>query len=236
VDFSPKFLTQCYNGLIAEFHQQFHLAQTELREEPIHDLRVSLKKIRALFRLIEYLDSAFDETCNFRPFRKIFKEAGLIRDIQVQIELMKDFDKSSDRRFKSYLRDLETGGKIRFRQKLTATNLDGLTPINNEVAAAAERINISGLTGRVINFIAEKTELTTRHFHDGTNSETMHRSRILLKDAYYILQMLQEFDVQPKHLNKLLKRVDQLQETFGTWHDWEVTLHHFEDYMVYRRI
>lgn len=219
---------------MAEFQYQFHRAETELGEGPIHDLRVNLKKIRTLFKLIQYLDSDFNLKSNFCLFRRIFKEAGLIRDIQVQIELMTAFSKPRNHQFKSYLHDLETEGKIRFRQKLVETNLDELAPIDGAIEAAVARIQEPGLNGRIVDFIIQRIESAARSFHEGTSIDSMHHSRILLKDAYYMLQMLQEFEVQTGPLALLLERVDQLQDTFGTWHDWEVALHHLDDYLVHR--
>ncbi len=229
----PKFLIEYYHLQIIEFQDKFQRAKTDKEEEAIHALRVSLKKIRAFFRLMEHLNPEFPQKENFKPFRKVFKEAGALRDIQVQIHLMSAFDKQSDRKFKSYLSDLETLAKIRFGKRVVL-DLRELSGVNPEIESFMGGGENDGLADRVIGFVVDRIEATTSQFHNGTGVDRMHRSRILLKDVYFVLQMLSHLKVKPKPFNILLNKVDQLQSTFGIWHDWEVALHHYGDYLAIR--
>jgi len=235
MEFDTKFLYLYYDKRSREFKRQFQLARGEFTQKPIHHLRVSLKKIRALFRLIEYLDPDFSQKENFRTLRKIFKEAGLIRNIQVQTDLMSRFNQPGDRRFRAYLDDLAIEAKIRFSENLAGVDPQILHPISQEVQAAVTRIPCDGLTDRVSDFILDKIRSTTGHFHNGNGQDRMHRSRIFLKDAYYMLQMIHGFDVRSESVAPLLDRMNQLQSVFGTWHDWEQALYHFDAYLVHRR-
>jgi len=61
--------------------------------------------------------------------------------------------------------------------------------------------------------------------------QAMDQSRILLKDAYYILQMLVDCQDEQSSNQPLVEKVNSLQELFGDWHDWEVALAHFDAYL-----
>lgn len=58
--------------------------------EAIHKLRVSLKRTAALLRMLNFEKKAnYRLKKCFKPFRKIFKSAGPVRDFQVQEQLIK---------------------------------------------------------------------------------------------------------------------------------------------------
>ena len=52
--------------------------------EGIHDLRVEIKKIRALFRFIEQLKPSFESGPLLDKMRQLFRTAGKMRDIDIQ--------------------------------------------------------------------------------------------------------------------------------------------------------
>lgn len=56
-----------------------------------HQLRVEIKKLRALFELINDCAPAFKRKKNFKPFRVLFRQAGKVREIQVEEGLLKKY-------------------------------------------------------------------------------------------------------------------------------------------------
>lgn len=229
-----QYLLNYYQKQVSEFQHQFHQTVTLFDEDAIHDLRVCLKRIRAFFRLLEYFNPEFKQKENFRFFRKIFKDIGLIRDLQVQIGLMKDFHRYYDRRFKHYLADLATEAKVHLKHELDLVHLENLETVEEKVENCVQGIDEQIFYPQVSVFIMAKVESTINQFQNGNDPKKMHRSRILLKDAYYILQLLEEGQPLEKYYPELLEKVDLLQGTFGIWHDWEVVLDHYENYLVYR--
>jgi CHAD domain-containing protein len=57
--------------------------------ETIHDLRVEIKKLHALFELLEHCHDNFKMKRLFKPFRHLFRQTGKVREIQVEEELLK---------------------------------------------------------------------------------------------------------------------------------------------------
>ncbi|WP_187696208.1 CHAD domain-containing protein, partial [Xanthovirga aplysinae] len=59
-------------------------------EEALHDLRVSIKKIKALYELMDcLLEKEYFISKKFLPYKNLFKAAGKLRDIHVQQGLIR---------------------------------------------------------------------------------------------------------------------------------------------------
>ena len=77
------------------FRKQTEAVETILREpghkyepETFHDLRVQIKKLNALFHLVNFCAKDFKRKESFEPFKLIFKQAGKIRALQVEEEII----------------------------------------------------------------------------------------------------------------------------------------------------
>src|SRR6185436_616704 len=57
--------------------------------ENFHRLRVEIKKTKAFFELIGSASKKFDRDHFFRPYRTIFKEAGKVRELQLEEAVLK---------------------------------------------------------------------------------------------------------------------------------------------------
>ena len=72
-----------------EFFGHLEAVGDSLDAEAIHQFRLNLKRLKALCNLTEYAsDGRFLTVPNFKAFRKIFRPAGRLRDIHVQLELI----------------------------------------------------------------------------------------------------------------------------------------------------
>jgi CHAD domain-containing protein len=62
------------------------LEKSEKKYTPstFHQLRVELKKLNALFDLIEFSSTKFRRKKVIKPFKTIFKQAGKVRDLQIE--------------------------------------------------------------------------------------------------------------------------------------------------------
>jgi len=53
-----------------------------------HRMRVAMKKINALLALLAYHYPDLDQKREFHPFRRLFKQMGQVRDLDVELELL----------------------------------------------------------------------------------------------------------------------------------------------------
>ena len=58
--------------------------------ENLHQLRVAIKKMRAVLKMLSKLNSHFEYRPVFLPYKNIFMQAGAIREESLRIEKRKD--------------------------------------------------------------------------------------------------------------------------------------------------
>jgi len=211
------------------FESNLQRAADAFDEEAIHDLRVALKKIRALFKILEFLDpQLFNGKSAFIYLRKIFKEAGILRDLQVQKGLFQNSDDPDELRFVIFLSNLEYEARIKFREFINRLNLQDLEQTDELIKTTLENMNQTHINAGITNFIMEKLQKVLCLMKQ--KDDTMHESRINLKDAYYILDLLNENQPLTPPMDVLLEKVDCLQKVFGSWHDWELTIQRYQQF------
>src|SRR4030095_9185250 len=59
--------------------------------ETFHKLRVEIKKLNALFDLIDFCCKDFKRKKTFKPFCKIFRQAGKVRELQIEEAIVQNY-------------------------------------------------------------------------------------------------------------------------------------------------
>jgi len=80
-------LDACHTRL-ASITANYRLAFDEHSADGVHDLRVDLKRMRALFDMVEALNNGFRAKQAFKQFRGIAKHTSALRDVQVQRDVI----------------------------------------------------------------------------------------------------------------------------------------------------
>src|SRR4051812_14325383 len=73
-------------------------------EEDFHKLRVEIKKVHALFSMLDKCSPGFEKKKLFKSYKKIFTNAGKIRELQLTMNILGEIDKKS--LLKNYFRSL----------------------------------------------------------------------------------------------------------------------------------
>ncbi len=193
-----------------------HRKEAEITKEDVHELRLEIKKLKALFTLLRHGKSNFPARKYYKPLKTIFEKAGEIRIIHVELELLKQYITDSSDRYLEHL------------QNLTHEKSEGLKIMINSDAIAKLRSNKKVFTP----FLNKVTEKRVRHFLK-TNAvklnellergiykdEDLHVIRKKLKSFYFIAKMTYKAMTIPEPWNKLL-------ELLGKWHDDQVAIEH----------
>jgi CHAD domain-containing protein len=72
--------------------------------EDYHRLRTEIKKLNALFDLLQFFSEHFKREKYFKPAKKIFMRAGKVRELQLEEATLKEYVSFS---FEHYLRDIQ---------------------------------------------------------------------------------------------------------------------------------
>jgi CHAD domain-containing protein len=216
-----------FNRQQAFFREQYAVASRFLLTEAIHDMRVSLKRLRTFFDLIEAVDPRFKAKWSFGPARRLFQAAGAVRNLQVlearvrQASSGHGLDLSE---FYNWLKEGELREGRAFRLacrrfdpaffgsawKKIAAGLEGLTFLRIRSASEA----------RLTDLLAGLGEATP----EPRTVRRLHFIRIRSKEARYTLEIVRgdgADDGDAAVIDKLLRGVHQ---PLGRWHDDEVVL------------
>jgi CHAD domain-containing protein len=174
-------------------------------DESLHDIRVEIKKIKSLLRLISFINSKFDFRSAYKPFRKIFRAAGKIRDMQVSEHLLQQYGK---------------------HQSVNAQNISELViQFENDVAKYLKSVRkkanviIKELKSIGPDYYHEYLHNIRRQFQkllpESVHAENLHDLRKQAKELIYILTAGGE-------TGDFTNRLSVLEQMIGEWHDKKV--------------
>lgn len=177
--------------------------------EAIHQLRLGIKKVRAFVELMKEC-SARKAPKDFALLKKMFRQAGKIRDAGNNIKLLEHFHLATDElerervsavaEFKRHMPEYRKKGKKAGRH--LQADVISIKPSCVKDWYAARLIKISVL-------------LTA-------SGDLLHEARKRIKELLYVSRMLPEELVGEIGLDR--GYLDQLQEAIGQWHDTAVVL------------
>lgn len=235
-----EYYLQQHRNIAHYFEQCAEGAENEL----VHELRLSIKKLRAFHKLAGPLcaDEADEQIHVKRRLRKLFKVAGQLRDTQVQLHLLAAHEKQSGAQYPEFRKWLLKREKKQIAKFGSDPHPD-LSSAKAEIThqqiggqlAAASGKTIKNVANQVLTGLYEGAcRLASGNLSDGN----LHRIRTLTKQARYIISIMQ-YSYPRFTFNKLsVEAIREIEAVAGDWHDKLVTLEllgkcmeelHFED-------
>lgn len=182
-----------------------------------HKLRVEIKRLNALFELINYCKRDFKRKKSFEPFKKIFVQAGKVRELQVEALMLKNF--FNNNLLKDYRDSLKKQGVVEQQKFFSIIDLNftemvrrkfhEITPFISEVNKKKINAYIDWQRANIEKLLNQKTLQT----------EQLHILRKRLKSFYYNLESL-GLHKKPHQKNDILSAL------LGEWHDCQVIIRH----------
>ena len=208
-------------------------AATRFDVEAIHEVRLGIKHLKAHLQFISALrPERFNFQNDFLVFRRLFKLAAVLRDLQVQQQLARRYAKDLSLNIAAYQKHLKER-ELRTRE----TFVDGMVQYREA--------SLKGLLKKVKeNTLFTKTELA----HKGQKlilkklqrvkkllsgieyPAQLHEVRTELKEIHYIVDFLKfcRIDMPDQYTNK---RIKKLEGKLGNWHDRVVLLQFIENFV-----
>jgi len=212
-------------------HQHSHLeyyvkcCENSTDPETVHELRLSIKKLRAL----NILAGQFAENYRDKPFRlkrrirRVYQLAGELRDTQVQAEMHSAFEKltgSEYPEYRSWLQQRELKKRTLFYKTVhhassSATMQTGQKQVSR-ILANAESKSILQNSRKIIADLYKKAEQLT----SGTiNERSLHSVRKVSKQLRYIISIIQHSYPEFRFKKISVETLRVIEEEAGHWHD-----------------
>jgi CHAD domain-containing protein len=193
--------------------------------ELVHELRLSIKKLRAFHKLAEQINSGdHDEQIYIKyRVRKLYKVAGQLRDTQVQIHLLTAFEEQTGieyPEFGKWLLRREKKRISRFGRKPQhlvphSTTQRTHAKIGNLLSQATDETILEG-AGRALSGLYLKAQKLSA----GTmNEQNLHLIRTLTKQMKYILNIMNHSYTDFIFSEISAAALHEIEVAAGHWHD-----------------
>lgn len=178
-------------------------------DEDFHKLRVEIKKLKAVAGFIELADKNFSKRGLLKPFSKIYKQAGKIRELQLQQTfLQKQNDFSIDNYLQELLKKTEKEKK-KFAALLTKQSPKKIKKPIKKIENFLKRTNEND----AIRFTNNEKRKIVSHIKElPLKKENAHKLRKILKEDFYNRK-------RTNWPSRKIKQEDDFLQLLGNWHD-----------------
>jgi CHAD domain-containing protein len=231
----PDCLINFAQKRLANIERHFEDSSVHCGINSIHDLRVEIKRLRAILTLVKCLKPDYKNAKYYKKVRPLFKEAGKVRDIHVQMMTIREAMNNHRLELSEYYNTLKS--------RETRLRSDYLTFCDGFKTSALDTITDSlrdfpGSPGEndpdenLRNCFQERlNEIVSLKRQAYLTPAEYHQIRIRTKTARYILEVVREcFSDEQRYLdlNEGLKAIHQV---LGLWHDKEVGILMLQDFL-----
>lgn len=225
--------------LLAYYERQINDIKTAMDAIPenhrlrdIHKMRVRIKRVRSVFRVLEYMyPDLFSAREAYSVFKPVFKSAGLIREAQINLRLMREFHPSIKLR-QLYYR-YTVSGKSRLGPDLDRVihtfNYDALRDCDRKVEDLIAQKTETELINSISGFINSEAEKIKNMLYEQEASGYIHEVRIVLKNIKPLLGLTwrrKDNSYTKAHYESL----NNTETLIGDYHDRVVLLHSLEKF------
>ena len=211
-----KYAKKYFKKQVKVIHEILHSQPLDLTQAKIHELRVEIKKTKALFTLIACANSRFRKRKYFKPFRKLFDISGDVRCVQVEQELLKKYLTDEQDKYLDHLRHEEIEKSKALEELIQSKMITKLKDKNRKILPFLDAVTEKDIKRFLKKDAKKLSSLTERKIF---RERDLHVIRKRLKNFYFIAKSAYSHIVIPDPWNKLL-------ELLGHWHDSQVSIEH----------
>ena len=203
----------------------------------VHEMRLCMKRLRALFIFFEALEPDVISTkILLSSFRKLFKLAGHIRDIQIQKKLALHLENEMAVSYPEYIQYLNKNEKKAikaFEKKMhdyePEKDFTMLRNIISETIGTYPSDNIS-LRGQKIIF--DKFAVVKKMTRSKLNTVQLHSVRTKLKQIAYLLKIWKGHDNVTQIIPVERVHLQFVEIKLGQWHDYVVAQTYLKSFIA----
>ncbi len=205
------------------FDEKFKIVLASFDDDAIHKMRTSTKRLRALFQLLKFISTHnFKSKKQLKKIRSLFKHAGKIREIQIEKLVASNYEDTLDinlPEYQEYLKQCEYREIARFLKSIP--KFSERNKIIDDAYVLETITNCSGkkLSVDVNKFLEWKLVQLKVLNSKPVSNERIHKNRTVLKQLYYLYDIITHITNEPEILNMTNERMREIEQKIGIWHD-----------------
>lgn len=207
-----------------KFRNNFKSLKQSIQEDLIHDMRVSIKRLKLLYVFLDfYFDKQFKADKKFKILRKIFKSVAYLRDIQIQLFLLNDIEQKLNielTKWKNELKKKESAEVQLIKIKLSKINELKLI---KQLKKSKQLIDSIPTNTNINTYIADYFNKCVTDINQILEKDTInyHKVRKKIKALTYLTEIK---IIQKTEQNEELNSLKQMGKLLGDWHDIDIFL------------
>ena len=193
----------------------------------VHQFRTVARRIEALLQAVEP-DPGRNQRRLLKELSRLRRRAGRVRDMDVQLTLLRSLDAGGDGRRKERLTQalIELRGK-REKKLVSSLHRDAIRDVRRRLKKAAEKLSLlqepASMAGvldaahpfdPVATALRQFVQVTRRHGE--LRESNLHAYRLQTKHVRYVAEMAGE----DKTARRIVAELKRMQDAIGEWHDW----------------
>jgi CHAD domain-containing protein len=202
--------------LVSQINRDLKIILVSPDEEAIHNFRVGMKRLTALFFFLNEVDPRLKTREMLKPYRRLAKSIGVIRDGHIAVHLIQELDEVCPADKKVLINAIKSKSRNDYRlfnksiEAITHTRVSVPTirsmGLSERAILRQKPIALQGLLSQIMSTRPRMT------------AEQWHKKRILLKRYHH---KLDAFCFCPGHGSdeSELKQIKILEQLLGDWHD-----------------
>ena len=179
--------------------------------ESLHQIRVDIKKIKAILHVVNDSKKGFKAHKNFIPFRKIFRKADHVREPDVLKQMLKRYrvGEITDHRIFDSRKDSAKAFSSNISQFIRTVKGKA-----KKLEAVSDKVHSDDLT----KYLQRKKRELKPQLHPRPKMIVIHKVRKAVKEIIYLSK------IQDTLKAKEVKFYDKVQDIIGKFHDKQVLL------------
>jgi len=188
--------------------------------EAIHNLRLSIKRMRVVAMLAEILSRGkFNRKQQLKDIRKMFRRAGRLRDVQVALQLLKEYEDDGLQSVTDHLKVRELKNRRRYEYVLSGFDPAILNRFEDSLSETLAGIGEKEMKHAGYKLLSDLEFDIHSIYHGSREEKRLHRIRRRLKDINYLNNIFNESLPLTDHLSISADKLREISELAGTWHD-----------------
>lgn len=218
-------LYEYFKKLQKSINKKLEKSPKNYDKEDYHNLRVEIKKLKALMDFIKFNCADFKRKKLFKPFKKLFTQSGKVREFQLEKRIIEGYKQLFS--LGKYFSKLNS--RIQKEQKEFLKIMDKkmcreIRKSLKEIKSFAQKTESTDMEIYIKNENKKIHSLITQH---PLEAEQMHSLRKLLKADFYNRK-----SIGITGNEACLQKVDNFLEVLGKWHDYRTTISHLEKFIL----
>lgn len=219
------------------FFDNFNEAVEDLKEDPVHDLRVSVKRLKTVTRMLNYNKNAeFDFKKNLEPITILYKNLGSIRDFQVLCNLTKDYQKTTGIHLSNlidYLNKQIDKSIENFSKKKDKIDQSLLLESFNNIENYVLPLKSEYIKNTIIQYRENLGQKYLKYTNKRNKKYDLHKARKMVKNISYLMEMA---GAEIGGFADSFKHYKNLGSKLGKWHDLDIYYYQLKSDTLAKRI